>query len=410
MWIEPEGYFSASQIWTQYPKLKKHYSSSFFGKGAREAKALISNPSGFRTSKSSIPYDFPKRNTETPVFLLLMDNVSYTGWHPRGLLGQQDNYPLYTTPDKAISHIYTIVKKLGGHLIIKRHPACCVYTNIKPSNIPSDIEYYDGPVDPALKAADVILTFLSKTAFPALAMGKPVVTLAQNPVAASGSTYHPSTIHDVEIALRNARDKKDLKEKLEKFIPFLGWAAEEYYYSYTSTPPIFPDLTKTCNICGSNRGPKQLVDNIIDIESPDVYFSQQYTSTTVAFLRYVAGCQNNAERPSLDPNLNSRIRLIGQCAARVAIYGAGKFAKRLLSEAGTEMEHIKNHSSLTVFDDNPTDTDFSWSQVHKTEELCKFMAMPGCVVIMATDTWQKSMRDKLHKLGIDDSKIINLFE
>lgn len=409
IWFEPHGYFADSSLWHEWPACKSKTTENHRSSGKRESNLLVANPAGFRKIEYKKLVKIKKRKDQK-IFLLLLDNVTFTGWHPKGIPGQKKNYPLYDNPDEAIRHVSTIVQAIGGKLIIKRHPACCVFTKQRPDTLPANVEYYDGPVEKILQCADVILTFVSKTAFAALAMGKPVVTLAQNPIAVSGSTYHPNTSNDVEQALRNAANKRELDRKLDKFTPFLGWIADEYYYSYTSNPPVFPDLAEKCGHCHAVKGPKKLLERILnDIDSKEVITKEKLASH-INYLRYLTG-QDVAE-PGCQQieHVESRLKLISRCAERVAIYGAGKFTRKLFMETDAETFFIRNNTDFKVFDDNPGNKDLDSFKVYNSSALPAYLKKPGSIVILATDTWQEPMRAKLRETGIEDSKIIDLFE
>ena len=88
---------------------------------------------------------------------------------------------------------------------------------IDADRVPAGAVYAEGDLSELIKAADVVACFNTKVAFPALAAGKPVVTLAHNPVAAAGVTEHAVEAGAVEPAIRRALSNGLTEERKARF-------------------------------------------------------------------------------------------------------------------------------------------------------------------------------------------------
>ncbi|MEM7480888.1 MAG: hypothetical protein AAF481_06915 [Acidobacteriota bacterium] len=249
IWLEPNGLFAESEIGPRYQAAPARGSAELTSIGESYMARVVENPHGFRaaTGPRSLPRWFSK--LKKPIFFLPMDNVLWTGWeqldHP---MRQVDN-PLYPSPRAAIEDLVAHAQALGGSLVVKGHPACLA---ISEATLPSGAHWIEGDLHAILTASDVVVTFNTKVAFPALALGLPVVTLAPNPVAVCGATYHCLDPHRVRSTLEAALAREGLAAKLEPFPPFVGWLAQECFY-----PCRQNDGT------AHQRGPEQFVDDLI---------------------------------------------------------------------------------------------------------------------------------------------------
>ncbi|WP_170188930.1 tetratricopeptide repeat protein [Geitlerinema sp. P-1104] len=251
IWLEPNGIFAESKIWEKYEQEKDLIPSKIIKEGEAIIANLINNPSGFR--KNENPKSSPNKlfaSLKRPIFFLPMDNVLWTGFtqekHPQRLI----DYPIYSSPQEAIDKIADHVHSLGGVLLIKKHPSC---KEIQPKSHKKNVFFTEDDLAVLLSMSDVVVTFLTKVAFPALAMGKPTITLAHNPAAVSGATYHCTVEEKVKDILQQALRHENLFSKLYEFKKFCGWLSNQFY-SCTEQP-------KTANF----KGPDQFVQDLIDV-------------------------------------------------------------------------------------------------------------------------------------------------
>lgn len=228
-WFEPKGFYDNSEIsifmsdsrWRQAGIHEQH--------GRRLIEQLRTAPAGHRALRGG-PQAFEKSTTKPRVFLPL-DNAISTGWclpsHPQ----RQRNYPVLSNPEAAIEHFADLAQRLGVELWVKAHPS----VNHKAAFVMkarSDPRVYlveDG-FEEAIATADVVICFLTKTAFTALALDKPVVTVGPNMAAVSGLTYHCKYKEDIETQLRAALTKRDSGANRQKLTArFLGYLDQNYF-------------------------------------------------------------------------------------------------------------------------------------------------------------------------------------
>ncbi len=410
IWLEPEGQFADSQVWSRCREVEAGgRQAAYRAAGEQVVADLLANPAGFRKGEDRGDA-WPAPIKKGPIFLMLMDNILFSGWEPRGWPKQQATYPLYDTHQEAVAHVAALARRLGGTLVLKRHPICRVYGPERPAWLPDDVVYYDGPVQTALRAADVVIGFITKTLFPALAMRKPVVTLAQNPAAASGGTYHPAKRDEVEQALRDAAGQVDLARKCDRFVPFAGWIARDYYFSYTSPPSPYPALAGRGGICRAARGPAAVLDAFVpDADRIPAMPFPELTEAVVQ-LRYRAGTWSKELEPPPWALCRARIFALAQGTRRVAIYGAGQFARQLFQRAAAADMLAAAGAEFRVFDDRLDTAASAPFPVHAVGELPAYAAGANDRVLLATDTWQASMRARLQALHVDPAKVFDLFD
>jgi len=245
IWLEPTGLFAESRIWDLQPAAGSDPVIDAIGR--TEVARLRSNPQGFRSVASSRAGE-GLAALSRPLVFLPMDNVLWTGWEQRHHPMRRVDNPLFASPAEGLAYVANLVKSRGGSLVIKPHPACRA---IRADTIPEGAHLILDGLDAALRRADVVACFNTKVAFPALAFGKPVVTLAPNPVAASGATYHCLRAAEMDDMLAAALEGRGLEARLRRFAPFVGRLARDYFYTAVEpTPPL-------------NRGPARFVDDIL---------------------------------------------------------------------------------------------------------------------------------------------------
>jgi len=155
--------------------------------------------------------------------------VIFTGWAVEGHPDRRSNYPLFDSPYEAISRLAKIASDLKAVLVLKPHPNQASAGFFDKTRLPENVELYNGSLKPILEVADIVICFLTKVAFSALAMGKPVVTLAPNPAALCGLTLHCTRESDVAARIRAAFNYEWTGTKRTRLAEFLGYLESEYF-------------------------------------------------------------------------------------------------------------------------------------------------------------------------------------
>lgn len=238
IWCEPDGLFSESRIWSELP-----------GWDVAEPDpsiraSVIGNPAGFRRSEASA--QLPDLwNLPRPLVFLPFDNLLWTAWaldeHPQRAI---DN-PAYPDPQTAIDDLAETVARRGGSVVVKPHPSC---TESRRLDLPPNVHLVEGALEHLIGVADVVVAFNTKVAFVSLALGRPTVTLADNPAASAGLTVHwrdhPTPAAAIEAGLDRASGPS-----LDAVDSFFTRLADHFFYGTTDAerrPPrrLFHDLTE----------------------------------------------------------------------------------------------------------------------------------------------------------------------
>tara|TARA_Y100001956_G_scaffold5226_2_gene4721 strand:+ start:5173 stop:7791 length:2619 start_codon:yes stop_codon:yes gene_type:complete len=180
--------------------------------------SLNSNPYGFRAdeaTRSSFDDCVPGKK----LFFLPLDNILWTAWgiknHKQGYI----DYPIFKDPIDALTKINNEVKNLGGYLVVKPHPSCKEFKAI--SEQLSDICFSEADLSILLDHSDVVVTFLTKVSYVAMAKKKPVVSFGSGLLDGLGITYevnHPEALGRV---LSDALSENNFDEKYNRFKFFL---------------------------------------------------------------------------------------------------------------------------------------------------------------------------------------------
>ena len=276
LWAEPRGLHGESVLWDHYVHRDDRGMAAL---GDQIRTGLSNNVYGFRKpttlGKGGVDLD---RASGRPVFFLPMDSVFDGAWLPRQHPLSKQRYPLYDDPREALEELGRTVQAIGGRLIVKKHP---VGRFIRPEIMPGNVELVDGDLAKLLHLADVVVCFCTKVAFPALALGKPVVTLSPNIAACSGATYHCLRREDVESTLRSAHSRIDLETRLQRVSPFLGWLASDFFYACDDS------------LANSGKGPREFVSDLLSLDtaSPEVRtMSRSGLSRAVDEIERMAHC------------------------------------------------------------------------------------------------------------------------
>ncbi len=226
IWFESRGIFAESEIWSRVagtgPRVEEDR--------RREQSlldALVANPAGFRKAENTDTRP-AMDNFAGPTVFVPFDNMLWTGWeqpqHPQGDV----DYPIFRDPARALRTIKETVDRIGGRMVLKMHPACRMNMDFDQGIADCMV---DGDLGYLLDAADVVVAFNTKLVFPALAGGTPAVTLAPNPVAASGATYHCTDEARLGDILQRALNLEDWPAKRKKFALFCESLDRSYFYS-----------------------------------------------------------------------------------------------------------------------------------------------------------------------------------
>lgn len=244
--IETEGMFGESNV-AERLIFSRGLELSRISKLRADAliEKMTLNPYGFRADEA-IKSSLPLLDHSKKVFFLPLDNIIWTGWGmPLGEQGKID-YPIYGSPSDALQKISKEVRALGGQLVIKPHPSCKEWSRLS-SEIPNVI-FCDSDLQELVQAADVVVTFLTKVSYVALAYNKPVVSFGTGLLDGLGVTYQVSCEAKLKWQLEAALRKVNLKQRLIKFnqiLPALddtffddGKKAFEFMLSNTSISDI----------------------------------------------------------------------------------------------------------------------------------------------------------------------------
>lgn len=234
IWIESEGVFDLSKIWDLYPSVSKDL--IWVEKGKQIAQSLCDNIYGFRKSKFTEEGKIIKTKH---LFFLPMDNIYEAGWMPQTIPISQGRYPSHPSPEVFIDKLNDCVASYKSDLLIKPHPSCSYLKSFNYNNIVD----YDLKI--MLDAADVVLCNYTKVAFPALALGKTVVTFVKNIILCSGVCLYYQKIEDFY--------NQDLEVKKDavywsKVYNFFGWLSSCYFYtkSNVSMERLFTFIEREC--------------------------------------------------------------------------------------------------------------------------------------------------------------------
>lgn len=181
-------------------------------------KRLTANPYGFRADEA-IKNPLPLLDEDKKVFFLPLDNIIWTGWGME--LGEQGDidYPVYKTPLEALSRISKEVVGLGGQLVVKPHPSCKEWSRLS-QELP-EIIFCNSDLQDLVKKADVVVTFLTKVTYVALAYNKPVVSFGGGLLDNMGITYQVDNDYKLQEQLKFALEHIGLRRKLARFIQIL---------------------------------------------------------------------------------------------------------------------------------------------------------------------------------------------
>lgn len=188
-------------------------------RGLRLAETLKLNPYGFRADEASRAKLPGVIDNDKPVFFLPLDNIIWTGWGMNKAKQGQLDYPLYDEPSVAIGEIQTYVNNLGGLLVVKPHPSCKEWQRLVGTH--PDVIFCDADLQLLIERADVVITFLTKVSYVALAQEKPVVSFGGGLLCGLGVTYQVGVYGKLENCLNDALRRIEFKEKVVKFLNLL---------------------------------------------------------------------------------------------------------------------------------------------------------------------------------------------
>ena len=236
-WFEPEGFYALSAL--DMDEANTLTEASKFLKIGREVIAQLNqDPTAHRgreadplrgSIKSALAPEVLVRSPRPRRIFLPLDEVVSTGWTPPGHPLKTLNYPLFGSPSEAIARLAAVAEELQAVLVVKPHPNQVRRKFFKGVSFPENVELYTGDLKSVLEVSDVVVCFLTKVAFSALAMGKPVVTLAPNVAARSGLTFHCRHESDVADQVRAAFDYEWSGTQRAKVAAFLGYLESEYF-------------------------------------------------------------------------------------------------------------------------------------------------------------------------------------
>lgn len=218
-WIEPKGIFEQSEIWNKYNE--NNIQLQYIEKGKRIAEDLVSNVYGFRSPNNII--DDSDIKYENELYFIPMDNVFEVGWLPKNHSVSVARFPHHPEPIEFLNRLQEKVEEFRGTLLVRPHPSCSYLQNHGYHNT---VQY---DLKKILQQADYVLCNYTKVAFPALAMGKTIITFSKNIVACSGVCFYYKTINELSQEIRYIQKSDSYWMKIYNF---LGWLAIEHFYTY----------------------------------------------------------------------------------------------------------------------------------------------------------------------------------
>ena len=205
-------------------------SSGDLDASSRIISDILESPYGFREPEASKVAFTRASGVGRTVFFLPLDNALWTGWaqseHPQGDV----DYPLFRTPEEAIRNVARSVAQLNGTLLIKPHPSCKEWPRIaaEVSDLPN-LRFIEADLNQLVSSADVVVTFLTKVSYLALARGKPVISFGGGLLDYFGVTYQVKSRSMLDACLQQARDKVGLDEKITCFQRLLPHLEKTFY-------------------------------------------------------------------------------------------------------------------------------------------------------------------------------------
>lgn len=217
IWIEPNGIHNLSKIWDIYPNVELN--ENYIEKGKAVANDLLNNVYGFRYHQKQ---QMSPLNGEKPIIFVPLDYVFESGWIPQEHPVCQERYSTMPSPFLYIDYLNDCFKKNGGTLYIKPHPGCRYFDNIdkrKYNLINNDLEYL-------LRISDYVFCNYTKVAFPALAMGKTVVTFVKNIALCSNACFYQDIKN--HLSIENFQIEKN-EEHWNNIYNYFGWLSTYFY-------------------------------------------------------------------------------------------------------------------------------------------------------------------------------------
>lgn len=219
-WWEADGLFANSAIWRhhadQWPAISRP--------GPRDR--LLTNPAGFRVSEASD--DRITVDDQRPIVFLPFDNVLWTGWMHRHHSDWAADNANFASPQDGLDAVAEAVGARGGTVLLKSHPSCRETCCL---DLPANVRLVDGALDHLIAQANLVAAFNTKVAFVSLAMQRTTVTLADNPIAASGQTVHHRDFDGVGALIAEGLARGPRAVDLDKYDRFLTWLEDDYFFS-----------------------------------------------------------------------------------------------------------------------------------------------------------------------------------
>lgn len=261
-WFERDGYYAYSAIPSFTGGMNWVGNREMIKRGRRIMESLRESPGGHRIDTGANHAGIPKLSGSEKRILVAMDHVRATGWSINSHPTRSVNYPVFDTPSDAIRSLAAHAKSLGAKLVVKPHPSEPRETDyLKLIDEMPDVELFEGSIKAALAMADIVVTFLTKVAFVAMAWGKPVVIPAPNAAVASGLALHCKTVDEVSLAIERALSHEYTKADLDQLAAFLGALDTEYFIANDLMNlgakrllnEEFPECEKKCGVLQASQ-------------------------------------------------------------------------------------------------------------------------------------------------------------
>ncbi len=233
-WFESNGYYRDSEIVSFLADGLWRQTGGHEQRGQELVGHMRAAPAGHRASGAH-RLMFEKSGSRPRIFLPL-DHALATGWslssHPLRLR----NYPVLSTPEVAIDFFASLANHLDAELWVNAHPSENTGAAfIRQARSDPRVTFVEDRFEEALATADLVIAFLTKTAYTALALGKAVVTVGPNMAAVSGLTYHCDSENDLEKRVREALIAGPKRDQQTLIARFLGFLDQKYFVANDMT-------------------------------------------------------------------------------------------------------------------------------------------------------------------------------
>ncbi len=234
--IEKQGMFAESEVHEIMAEAAPAVTKERVRIGKAAVKELKRDAEGFREQARLRADDLAwLRKLARPLILFPLDNTLWTGWaqhnHPQG----DADYPSdFRDVRETIVKVAELVGRHGGTVLLKKHPSDVEVYFDSLDDMPKNVVTIENGLNELLDLCDGCVTFLTKTAFPAICRGVPTAVVSTNTIASCGLGFAFSNKDELEKAIASICGLRERRihhtaEELDRLHAFLGWLAGEFY-------------------------------------------------------------------------------------------------------------------------------------------------------------------------------------